>query len=114
MKTLDRARLTRNEFDSIHEAAASLKADVPVSRVILFGSKARGTAMPDSDIDLLILTSCPVNMQLREAISERLARINLQNDVDLTSIVASEHEWSEGLLRYALIHSEVERDGCEI
>lgn len=96
------------------EAAEALKSDLPVTRVILFGSKARGEGEPDSDIDLLVLTHSPVNTALREAISDTLADINLRNDVLLTSVVVSEDQWSNGLIRYMLIHSEVERDGCEV
>lgn len=114
MRIIDNVELPEKERSSILEAAETLKSELPVTRVILFGSKARGSSQPDSDIDLLVLTRSPVNSTLREAISGRLADINLRNDVSLTSIVVPEHEWSNGLIRYMLIHSEVERDGCEI
>lgn len=114
MKRVEDLKLARNERYSLREAAQALKSDLPVTRVILFGSKARGADEPDSDIDLLIVTRDPVNSTLRGAISDRLADINLRNDVLLTSVVVSEKEWSSGLIRYTLIHSEVERDGCEI
>jgi len=114
MKTVEGVKLAEKERYSILEAARVLKSDLPVTRVILFGSKARGAGDPDSDIDLLVLTSCPVGSKLRTSISERLADINLHNDVLLTSVVVSEQEWSRGLIRHMLIHSEVERDGCEI
>lgn len=114
MKVLESVKLSQKERDSIVEASQALKLDLPVTRVILFGSKARGTGEPDSDIDLLVLTSCPVSSELRAAISERLAEVNLQNDVLLTSVVVSEQDWSNGLIRHTLIHSEIEKDGCEI
>lgn len=114
MKTLETAKLSQKERESILEAVRALKSDLPVTRVILFGSKARGEDQPDSDIDLLVLTSCPVSSKLRATVSDRLADINLQNDVLLTSVVVSEQDWSSGLIRYMLIHDEVEKDGCEI
>jgi predicted nucleotidyltransferase len=114
MKTLEDIKLSQKERDSIIEAGRILKSDLPVSRLILFGSKARGTGEPDSDIDLLILTSCPVSSNLRAAISDRLADINLRNDCLMTSIIISEEDWSNGLIHYMLIHEEVEKDGCEI
>jgi len=114
MGRVEDLRLARNERHSLLEAAEALRSDLPVTRIILFGSKARGADQPDSDIDLLILTRGPVNSTLRGAISDRLADINLRNDVLLTSVVVPEEEWSSGLIRYTLIHSEVERDGCEI
>jgi len=114
MRTLEDAKLSQKERDSILEASRILKSDLPVTRLILFGSKARGIGEPDSDIDLLVLTSCPAGSDLRSAISDRLAEINLRNDVLLTSVVVSEEDWLNGLIQYMLIHEEVERDGCEV
>ena len=114
MRTLENAKLARKELEAILEAARVLKSDLPISRVILFGSKARGAGDIYSDIDLLVLASCPVTTSLRESISERLAEINLENDAMLSSIVVSEQDWSDGLVRHMLIHSEVERDGCVV
>jgi predicted nucleotidyltransferase len=114
MRTLESARLTADEKTSVIEATRVLKSDLPVSRVIVFGSKARGTGGRDSDLDLLVLTMCPVTPDLRAAVSDRLAEINLRCDANLSSVVVYEKDWSEGLVRYLLIHSEVERDGCEV
>ena len=114
MRKVEGIKLADKERVSILEAAQTLKSELPVTRVILFGSKARGKGDPDSDIDLLVLTRGPVTRALRQAVSDKLAEINLQNDVLLTSVVVSEEQWSNGLIRYMLIHSEVERDGCEI
>lgn len=114
MKTLERAELTVDEIRSILEAVRLIKSELPVTRVILFGSKARGTAQPDSDIDLLVLTSDPVTPELRREISGRLFDVSLHDNVPISSIVISEHDWSEGLIRHMLIHSEVERDGCKV
>jgi predicted nucleotidyltransferase len=114
MRKVEDVKLADKERVSILEAARALKSELPVTRVILFGSKARGTDEPGSDIDLLILTCEPVSSAIREAISDTLADINLRNDILLTSIVVTEEQWSNGLIRYMLIHSEVERDGCEV
>ena len=114
MRTLDRAKLSEKERRAIEEAGLLLKSDLPVERVILFGSKARGTGAKDSDIDLLVLTSRPVTPFLRREVSGRLFEVNLRNDVLLCSTVASEEDWSNGLIRHMLIHGEVERDGCEV
>ena len=114
MKMLERAELTETERLAVEEAARRVKSELPVARVILFGSKARGSSGADSDIDLLILTSEPVTTELRRAISDRLFEVSLDRNVALASVVTSETDWSEGLTRHTLLHSEVERDGCEI
>lgn len=114
MKTLENIKLTAKEQVSIIQAVKFLKSELPVSKIILFGSKARGTSIEYSDIDLLIITSCPVTSVLRETISSKLAEINIENDVMLSSLVIYEKEWLEGLIHYTPIYNEVERDGCLI
>ena len=114
MNNLEHISLTAKEQRSLREISRVLKSRLGVSRVILFGSKARGDAGADSDMDLLVLTSCPATLKLRDEISESLADINLRDDIVMSSISVSEEEWNNGLIRYASIHREVERDGCEI
>jgi len=114
MKTLDNIDLTEKDRDSVRQAARSLRAELPVSRVILFGSKARGEGDVYSDLDVLVVVSCPVTARVRETVSERLAEINVENDVVLSSVVVSEEEWRDGLIRYMPIYAEVQRDGCEV
>lgn len=115
MKTLlDAPSLSTNERLAIAEAARVLKRELPVTRVILFGSKARGDSRPDSDIDLLVLTSCPVTRKIRDAASSLLFDLELRYDVLLSQLIVSEAEWQNGLIHHMLIHKEVQRDGCEI
>jgi uncharacterized protein len=114
MRTLDRIKLTEKDRTSVLQAAQSLKSELPVSKVILFGSKARGQADVYSDLDILVVLSCPVTARLRDRVSEKLAEINLQNDVVLSSVVVFEKEWADGLIRYTPIHAEIQRDGCEV
>jgi len=47
--------MTRNEI--VRKAEQKIHALEPDVEIILFGSKARGDARPDSDIDLLVLLS---------------------------------------------------------
>jgi len=114
MRTLDNIQLPVRARSAVQEASSRLKAELPVSQVILFGSQARGQAAPDSDIDLLILTTCPVTRDLKTKISDILFDIDLKDDVILTSIPVQENEWNNGLVSDMLIHQEVERDGCLI
>ena len=61
MKTIDNLSLRDNEKKAIQEATGMLKEKFPVKEVILFGSKARGDDDEDSDIDLLLLTTCQIH-----------------------------------------------------
>ena len=106
--------ITSSDQMIINLAAQRLKKQLPVSRVILFGSKAKRADHAESDIDLLVLTSTPITPSLRAAISGCLADINLQHDTALSSVAVYEQEWEHGIARYTLLHDEVQRDGIEI
>jgi predicted nucleotidyltransferase len=51
------APLGEHEHDAVDRLVARVRRRVPahLERVVLFGSRARGTARPDSDIDLLLI-----------------------------------------------------------
>lgn len=52
-----------------------------VRKVILYGSHARGTAAPDSDIDLLVLVDKEVSpWKVRDSLSDLLLDILLETD----------------------------------
>jgi len=66
MKSMDDLPLGDNEKKAIQEATRILKEKFPVSDVILFGSKARGDSDEESDIDLMLLTTRPIDWQERK------------------------------------------------
>ena len=57
MKKLAQIFLDDRDRAAIAAAVGLLRSRFPVERVMLYGSKARGTDDEESDIDLLVLTS---------------------------------------------------------
>jgi predicted nucleotidyltransferase len=88
----------------IAEAGRRLsEAAPPNSRVILFGSAARGEMTRDSDLDFLVIEPEVENPALE---SVRLRRVLADVLVPMDIIVASEHrvqEWRD--VRGSLIHA---------
>jgi uncharacterized protein len=81
--------------DVIEEAARQITAAAPGARVILFGSHARGTAGPDSDVDLLVVEPA-VDDRFGEIVRLQrvLAPLRLPADVVVVSEARVE-EWGD-------------------
>ena len=111
MRTPDEVRLTANERQAIEAAAATLRARFPVTDIVLYGSKARGDSDPESDIDLLVLTSRPLDDEEQRMIWRDLHDISMRFDVLLSPLTVEARSWREGVHSVLPIHTEVEREG---
>lgn len=111
MKTLDQIDLRPNERLAIREATKALRQGLPVSQIILFGSKARGDSEEDSDVDLLLLTSRRLEWEEEKNVLRILSPIQEKFDVYFGTIEISEEEWYHGIYQVMPLRTEVERDG---
>lgn len=111
MPTLDQISLAPNDRAAISAAARTLRERFPVEQVILFGSKVRGTDDPESDIDLLVLTSRELTWKERAALIDALYEIQLAQDVLLSPLVVSRRDWEAGMFSVLPLHKEIEREG---
>jgi predicted nucleotidyltransferase len=66
----------------------------PEAKAILFGSRARGDAEPDSDWDLLVLTKKTDTESLNRALlTDLLHQVEMPNDWIISLIVRNEDDW---------------------
>jgi len=88
-----------------------LRSRFPVDRVVLYGSKARGTDDEESDIDLLVLTSRELGWKERDSITDALFDIELAHGVVISSLVLPTAEWERGRFAVLPIREEIEDCG---
>src|SRR5215207_4981981 len=77
----------------LDRAVDAIREVEPNARVILYGSRARGDAQPDSDWDLLVLVGDGADAQRREAVRDRLFAIELETGAVLSAIVHDTEGW---------------------
>lgn len=65
----------------------------PHAEIILFGSRARGDERPDSDWDILILTTYPVDLQIERKFRNLLYDIELETGEVFSVFVYSKKDW---------------------
>ena len=83
------------EDGAIERALACLGQDPEVQGLVLFGSRARGDARADSDLDLLVIVRDPLTPEREKQLRHR-ARALLPVDLDLLiSDAASDAHWAE-------------------
>lgn len=86
----------------------------PEAEIILYGSRAKGTARKDSDWDFVILLPVSGNKSLESNIKDCLYEIELETDTVLSSIIRSKMEWFSA--RYAVLplRRQVESHGIVV
>jgi uncharacterized protein len=84
----------------------------PDSRILLFGSRARGESRKDSDWDFLILSNRTVDRDFQNRIFDTLFEVELETDEVLTGIVQNLTIWND--LKLTSFYQNVQRDGIEL
>jgi predicted nucleotidyltransferase len=90
--------LTEKEKQAVKELVDELKKlyGDNLSRVILYGSKARGDATEDSDIDILVVLKNIQNFSSeRKKVKEISWRLSYKYELLLTVIIRSEQEYMQ-------------------
>jgi len=87
-------------------------AGIQTRRAILYGSRARGTAGTDSDIDLIVIAP-EFDLAPDRDLVERLWQLRARTDHRIEPIPCGEAEWNAVLTARAVIEI-AHREGIEI
>jgi|GEM_PF-2065439 Nucleotidyltransferase domain. len=113
IKSLLRADHNRLEEEAEKYAeklcADSFLEDV-VQSVVLFGSVARGTAGPGSDIDILVIVGSDHNVDRALSEARRAAR-DTESNYEIVPVVETVEEFERNLADGSRFESNIEKDG---
>ena len=104
-----KVNLSASDRQALREFVAYLHKTVPeeIELLALFGSKARGDSLQDSDIDVLVILSRE-DRQLRREILRQAARFSLAYDVLLNPRVIGAERWEQ--MRGFSLYQNVQRE----
>ena len=104
--------MTRDELiEQIRQAVYEVE---PEAEIILYGSRSRGEALPESDWDLLILVDGPIDDRLTDSIRHRLYEIEWESGEVISSIIRNRDEWNSNLYKTMPFHQRVQEEGMRL
>lgn len=83
---------------------------ISLNRVILFGSRARGDAEPESDMDVLVIVD-ELTDEKEDYISECAWKAGFEYGIVLVPVVFSVDEWESGPERFSLLAEAIRSEG---
>jgi predicted nucleotidyltransferase len=110
MKTIG---LLDSERTALAELKRKLEERFELIDFRIFGSKARGDAAPDSDIDVMIEIEdyTPVS---ESEIDDIVFKVNLEHDCFISVVIFGRREIEEGPLGESPLYRVIEREGVKV
>ena len=102
--------MERVEKQIIDTFTTLVKKRIEVFRIVLFGSRARGDAEPDSDMDVFVLVDT-LTGELEDYISECAWEAGFKYGIVLVPVVYSRNDWENGPERNSLLADAIRSEG---
>jgi DNA polymerase sigma len=106
--------MDENDLKIIHKFKRLLEPKVKLHHIYLFGSRARGDADPDSDMDLLVVLDEPKTRDVSNIVSDCAWQAGFDDGVVIVPIVVSRDQWETGPDRASLLAMAVREEGISI
>jgi uncharacterized protein len=107
------AYLEPYELQALNDLKQSLNHDFQLVDLRLYGSKVRGTAKADSDIDVMIELE-ELTPTFSDKVFDMVFDINLRHGVFISAVLFGRKELEEGPMSASPIFKAIERDGVRL
>lgn len=101
------------ELQALNDLKQSLNHDFQLVDLRLYGSKVRGTAKADSDIDVMIELE-ELTPTFSDKVFDMVFDINLRHGVFISAVLFGRKELEEGPMSASPIYKAIERDGVRL
>jgi predicted nucleotidyltransferase len=108
------AVIPARDKDILREVRQAIQRVLPGATVYLYGSGARGTREPDSDLDLLILTEARVSSAEELAVADAIYELELARGVVISTVHYEKAEWEAPVMRVTPFWNRVEAEAVRL
>lgn len=105
--------LKENEEMALRSLRKALSRQFNLVDFCLFGSKVRGEALPESDLDVMIEIE-ESTFDIESQIDDIIFDVNLKNDCFMSAIIFGKKEIEEGPLGESPIYKTIAKEGVHI
>jgi DNA polymerase sigma len=110
----ERLKLTKSEREALSKLITDIKSSWPDAQFKLFGSKVKGIADEESDMDLLIVLPCDITEEIRRQIVHKVFEINIAFESNISPLIMAEKEWGSPRFSLLPIYAYIEEEGVPL
>jgi len=112
MKKLEEIKkISKRDKFILEQCRKAINKIDPNADLILFGSRARGDAEPESDFDIIILTDQEATLQKEDTFRCQLYPIELESGAVITVMLVTKKDWNSPLQKAMPLFQNIRRDG---
>ncbi len=102
------------EKNVIERFKTAVLDELDTATVVVFGSRARGDADVDSDMDVLVILDREIDERIRDVVSDCAWEAGFRHGIVVVPVVVSKEEWETGAVRHSLLGKAVMQEGLAV
>jgi|TARA_B100000315_G_C14455387_1_gene531144 predicted nucleotidyltransferase len=106
--------MNKNEKNILDTFKSSLQKRLPIYKIILFGSRARGDSTRYSDMDVVVIVDKNFDKNEGEYISDCAWEAGFEKGIVVVPVIFTRDEWENSPERYSLFAQAIEAEGVPI